>query len=115
MHDNKYIKTKIENYNDRININFQGNKIPKDNECCPCLSIILLDSVVNIDKEYYPQIILEEYKHAVKKKKIMNTINEELNLDESADESDNDKSNESDESDGDKSNKFDVILLSILR
>ena len=33
------------------------------------------------------------------KEKIMNTINEELNLDESADES----------------NKFDVILLSILR
>ena len=32
----------------------------------------------------------------MKKKKIMNTINEELNLDESDDESDNDKSNESD-------------------
>ena len=33
----------------------------------------------------------------MKKKKIMNTINEELNLDESYDESDNYKSNESDE------------------
>ena len=33
----------------------------------------------------------------MKKKKTVNTINEELNLDESDDESDNDKSNESDE------------------
>ena len=33
----------------------------------------------------------------MKKKKIMNTINEELNLDEPDDESDNGKSNESDE------------------
>ena len=33
----------------------------------------------------------------MKKKKIMNPINEELNLDESDDKSDKDKSNESDE------------------
>ena len=32
----------------------------------------------------------------MKKKNKMNTINEELNLDESDDESDNDRSNESD-------------------
>ena len=33
----------------------------------------------------------------MKKKKIINAINEQLNLDESDDKSDNDKSNESDE------------------
>ena len=42
-------------------------------------------------------MFLEECKYAVKKKKIINTINEELDLDESDDEFDNDKSNESDE------------------
>ena len=42
-------------------------------------------------------MFLEESKYAVKKKKVMNTINEELDLDESDDESENDKSNESDE------------------
>ena len=51
-------------------------------------------NVVNADKKYYPQIFLEECKYAVIKKRIMNTINEELNLNESDDESDNDKSNE---------------------
>ena len=45
-------------------------------------------------KKYYPQILLE-CKYALKKKKIINAINNELKLDESDDESDNDKSNES--------------------
>ena len=51
------------------------------------MSVILLDSVINVDKIYYPQIILEQCKYAVKKEKIINTINEELDLDESIDES----------------------------
>ena len=48
---------------------FNGNKIPEDNECCTCLSKISLDSLVNVDQKYYPQIFLEECKCAVKKKK----------------------------------------------
>ena len=27
----KYIKTKIKSYGDKVNTNFQGNKIPKEN------------------------------------------------------------------------------------
>ena len=68
-----------------------------DSECCTCLSVILLHSVVKTNKDYYPQIFLEECKYAIKKKKIMNSINEGLNLDEPSDEPDDDNSNESDE------------------
>ena len=58
------------------------------------LSKILLDSVfVNSNKEYYPQILLEECKDAIKDRKIVNTINEDLKLNKSDDVSD-DKSNE---------------------
>ena len=50
--------------------------------------MILLDSIfVNSDKEYYPQILLEKCKDAIKikklkkkKKKKVNTINEDLEL-----------------------------------
>ena len=89
------IKTKIKIYNNITNTNFQGNKIREDNKYCTCLSVILLDSVVKIDNDYYPQIFLEECKYAVKKKKIMNAINVALNLDES--DNNDDKSNKSDE------------------
>ena len=53
MYNDKYIKTKTKIYNDRVYTNFQINKIPKDNEYCACLSVILLDSIfVNSNKEY---------------------------------------------------------------
>ena len=42
----------------------------------------------NSDKEYYPQILLEEYKYAIKNKNKMKTINEGLELSESDDEFD---------------------------
>ena len=49
--------------------NFQHDKIPNDNEYCTCLSVILSESIfVNSDKEYYLQILFEEYKYAIKKK-----------------------------------------------
>ena len=89
MYHAKYIKTKIKIYNDRVYTNFQHNKIPRDNEYCGCLSVISLDSIfVNLNKKYYPQIFLEEYKYAVKNIKIVNIINEDLELRESDDESD---------------------------
>ena len=69
MYNDKYIKIKIKNYNDRINRNFHGDKMPQDNEYCAFLSVILLDFVVKTDNDYHPQIFLEEWKYAMKKKK----------------------------------------------
>ena len=59
------------------------------NEYCACLSVILLDSTfVTSNKEYCSQIYLEECKYAIKDRKIINTINQDLILNESDDESD---------------------------
>ena len=81
MYNDKYIKTKIKIYNDKAYANFQDNKTPKDNEHWACLSVILLDSIyVNSNNEYYPQIFVEESKYAIKDRKIVNTINEDLKL-----------------------------------
>ena len=58
MYNDKYIKTKIKIYNDRVYTNFRHKKIPKDNKYCACLSVILLGSTfVNSGKEYYTQNI----------------------------------------------------------
>ena len=51
MYNDKYIKTKIKKYNDKVYKIFQHNEIPKDNEYCACLSVILLHSTfVNSEK-----------------------------------------------------------------
>ena len=69
--------------------------MPKGNEYCTCLSVILLDSIlVNSDKECFPQIFLEECKYMMKNRELMNTINEDFVLSKS---NDDESDNESDE------------------
>ena len=47
VHNDKYIKTKINS----CNKNFHGNKIPIEDKHCTCFSVILLDSIVNAYKK----------------------------------------------------------------
>ena len=59
----------------------------------------MLDSVIRANKKYYPQTLLEECKYEIKKNKMENLINDDLDLsssDESDGESDNEFDNESD-------------------
>ena len=51
-----------------------------------CFFVTLLDSVVNADKKYHPQIFLKECKYEIKNRKIMNTINKQLKLDKTDDD-----------------------------
>ena len=91
----KYIKKKIKMYGDRVNTNFQGKKVPKENASYKCISLIMLDSVIRVNKKYYAQTLLEEYKYVIRKNKMENFINNDLRL-SSSDESDNEDDNESD-------------------
>ena len=54
----KYIKTKIKLYGDKVNTNFQGKKMPKENASYKCLRLIMLNSVIRLNKKSYPQILL---------------------------------------------------------
>ena len=67
--NDKYLKTKIKMYEDRVNTNFQSKKIPKENVSYKCLSLLMLDSVITANKKYYPQTLLEECKYEIKNKK----------------------------------------------
>ena len=93
--NDKHIKAKINLYGDKINTNFQGKKIPKENASYKCLSLIMLDSVIRANKKYYPQTLLQECKYVIKKNKMENLVNDDLDL-SSSDESDNESDNEFD-------------------
>ena len=63
------------------------------------LSLMMLDSVIRANKRYYPQILLVECKYEIKKTKMGNLINDDLDpssSDESDNESDNGFDNKSD-------------------
>ena len=66
--DDKYIKTLIKTYADNVMTNFHNKKIPKEKVRCKCLSIIMLDSVIESVEKYYPQTFLEECKYNKRKK-----------------------------------------------
>ena len=81
--DDKYIKTKIKIYADNMITNFHNKKMPKEKSPCKCLSIIMLDSVIRVNKKYYSQTFLEECKYVQEKIKTENYIDENLEKSES--------------------------------
>ena len=98
----KYIKQKITMYEGRVNTNFQGKKVPKENASYKCLSLIMLDSVIRVNKKYYPQTLLEEWENVIRKNEMESLINGNLDL-SSSDEFDNERDNESDNFDNGES------------
>ena len=55
--DNKYIKINIKIYAGSMVSDFQNKKIPKEKAPCKCLLIIMLDSVIKVNKN----IILKHF------------------------------------------------------
>ena len=58
--------------------NFQVKKVPKENASYKCLSMIMLDSVIRVNKKYYSQTLLEECKYEIKKNKMENLISDDF-------------------------------------
>ena len=103
VYSDQYIKTKIKSDNKDIRTNFHGEsnsrKVPKQNCSYKCLSLISLDSVIQMGKKYYRQTLLEECKYKLTKKKIEDLI---INDFDSSSESDSESGEESDGESGNK-------------
>ena len=76
--NDKYIKTKIKSYGDKVNTKFQRNKIPKESASNKCLSLIILDSVTRANKRFFPQTLLEDCKYKITRNKVENLIDDDL-------------------------------------
>ena len=87
--NDKYMKTKIKIYAHSIITNFHNNRMPKEKAPCKCLSIIMIDSVIRVNRKYYPQTLLEECKYIQEKIKIVNYVDEDLENSESDSDSNN--------------------------
>ena len=92
IYNNKYINTQIRSYNNDIMTNFRNvdnknNKLLEKNKPHKCMSLISLDSIIKINKKYYPQTLLQECVYKLINKKVENIITN-INLDSSS-ESDN--------------------------
>ena len=70
----KYLKAKIKSTGRKTHAKFQDNRIPREVFQFICLSVILIDSVFRTDKNYYPQVFLEECRYVVKEKWFLNIL-----------------------------------------
>ena len=82
--------------------NFHYKKILKGKAPCKCLSIIMLDSVIKVNKKYYPQTFLEECKYIQEKIKTENYIDEDLEKSESDSDSNDETESDIDNDEYDK-------------
>ena len=78
-------KLKIFNKINRTTFNNNNNNyIPMEKNHYICIPVIDIDSVIKIDKRAYPQAYLEQCKYKLKKRKIVNYIDDEI-IDEDSD------------------------------
>ena len=66
--------------------------MPKEDASYKSLSLIMLDSVIRVNKNNYPQTPLQEWEYEIKKNKMEILISDDLDS-SSCDESDNESEN----------------------
>ena len=93
IYDDNYIKTKVKTFSDVIKILFDGgdknpDEIPKERVEYACIACISVDSVLKVDKKYYPQVYLEQCKYKIKVREAKSFIDDyeiDLNSDYESD------------------------------
>ena len=80
VRDDKYLVAKLKMFNKINRTTFNNkNNIPIERNHYICITAIDIDSVLKIDnKRAYPQAYLEQCKYKVKKRKIVNYIDDEI-------------------------------------
>ena len=74
------MKTKEKTFSGVINILFSENKIPKKGNHYISIAVICIDSVLKADKRGYPQVYLEQCKYKIKRRKMIDFIDAEVDL-----------------------------------
>ena len=85
VRDDIYLVAKLKIFNKINRTTFNNNNyIPMERNHYICILVIDIDSVLKIDKRAYPQAYLEQCKYKLKKRKIVNYIDDEI-IDEDSD------------------------------
>ena len=79
VRDDKYLIANLKIFNGTNSTTFTNNAIPIERISYNCISAVDIDSVLRIDnKRSYPQAYLEQCKYKLKKRKIVNFIDDEI-------------------------------------
>ena len=98
VRDDKYLVAKLKIFNKINRTTFDNeNNIPIEKNHYICILAVDIDSVLKIDnKRAYPQAYLEQCKYKLKKRKIVNYIDDEIDDHDVDDDDDDDDDNDDD-------------------
>ena len=99
VRDDKYLVAKFKVFNKINRTTFNNkNNIPIERNHYICIPAIDIDSVLKIDNERaYPEAYLEQCKYKLKKRKIVNYIDDEIIDDDDDDDDDDDSDSDIDD------------------
>ena len=76
IYDDKYIKP----FGGVASTFFSKDEIPRERSHYICIAAIFIDSVLKVEKKNYPPVYLEQCKYKLKKRKLVDFINVEVDL-----------------------------------
>ena len=77
VYDDRYIKTKIRIYGDKVYTNFRGLNVPEDDIECESFTVISIDSLLVYNKKYL-QVYLDNCAYKTVNKQMPNYLDENL-------------------------------------
>ena len=80
VYNQKCLKGKTKSQNGEIKANFHNSKMSKEDSQYICLSVILINLIFRLGKNYYLQKFLEECKYVVKEKKIPSYVIDNIDI-----------------------------------
>ena len=78
VYGDRYIKTKIKTFGNKVYINFRGLTVPEDDIQCGSFTIFSIDSLLVYNKKYYLQVYLGNCAYEIVNKQIKDYLDENL-------------------------------------
>ena len=78
VYDNRYIKTKIRTYNDKVYTNFRGLNVPEDGIECESFTVISIDSLLVYENKYYLRVYLDNCDNKIAIKQMADYLDDNL-------------------------------------
>ena len=78
VYDNKYIKTKIRRYGNKVYTIFRYLNMPEDDTECESFTVISIDPLLVYNKKYYLQVFLYNCPYKIVNQQMTDCLDENL-------------------------------------
>ena len=78
VYDDRYIKTKLRTYGNKVYTTFGGLNEPDDDIQCESFTVISINFLLAYDKKYYLQVYLDNCAYKIIKKQMPDYLDENL-------------------------------------